>query len=72
MRRTLIAVVVMVLLFGVASSSNAADVIKLKFANYFPPTHMNSVMMAKFCEELNKKLQGKVELTQYEIGRAHV
>lgn len=42
-----------------------ADPVKLKFANYFPPTHMNSVMMGKFCEELNKKLAGKVELTQY-------
>jgi TRAP-type C4-dicarboxylate transport system substrate-binding protein len=26
---------------------------------------MNSVMMGKFCDELNKKLTGKVELTQY-------
>jgi len=43
----------------------AADVIKLKLANYFPPTHMNSVMMGKYCEELNKKLAGKVEITQY-------
>ncbi|MCX5812466.1 MAG: TRAP transporter substrate-binding protein, partial [Proteobacteria bacterium] len=27
--------------------------------------HMNSVIMGKFCEELNKKLTGKVEITQY-------
>ena len=46
----------------------SADVIKLKFANYFPPTHMNSVVMGKYCEELNKKLAGKVELTQYTGG----
>ena len=46
----------------------SADVIKLKFANYFPPTHMNSVVMGKYCEELNKKLAGKVELTQYAGG----
>jgi len=52
-------------LFLVVSSSYAAEVIKLKFANYFPPTHMNSVIMGKYCEELNKKLAGKVELTQY-------
>ncbi len=45
-----------------------ADVIKLKFANYFPPTHMNSVMMGKYCEELSKKLAGKVEITQYTGG----
>lgn len=50
------------------SSYANADVIKLKFANYFPPTHMNSVMMGKYCEELNKKLAGKVEVTQYTGG----
>jgi TRAP-type transport system periplasmic protein len=62
-----------VLLFAVAlvfsfSSLAGADVLKLKFANYFPPTHMNSVMMGKFCEEINKKLAGKVEVTQYTGG----
>jgi TRAP-type transport system periplasmic protein len=43
-------------------------VIKLKFANYFPPTHMNSVVMGQYCDELNKKLTGKVELIQYTGG----
>ncbi|HXX36312.1 MAG TPA: TRAP transporter substrate-binding protein DctP, partial [Thermodesulfobacteriota bacterium] len=50
------------------STYSSADVIKLKFANYFPPMHMNSVMMGKYCEELNKKLAGKVEMTQYAGG----
>jgi len=52
-------------LLSVHSSPYAAEVIKLKLANYFPPTHMNSVMMGKYCEELNKQLAGKVEMTQY-------
>ena len=56
-----VACFVLVALFAFSTFS-AADVIKLKFANYFPPTHMNSVMMGKYCEELNKKLAGKVEL----------
>ncbi|MDR2018770.1 MAG: TRAP transporter substrate-binding protein [Syntrophobacterales bacterium] len=61
------------LLFAIAlvlsvSSMAGADVIKLKFANYFPPTHMNSVMMGKYCEEINKKLAGKAEVTQYTGG----
>jgi TRAP-type C4-dicarboxylate transport system substrate-binding protein len=55
-------------LFSMVSSPYAAEVVKLKFANFFPPTHMNSVMMGKYCEELNKKLAGKVELTQYPGG----
>jgi len=58
---------VLAFLFSV-SSVTCADVIKLKLANYFPTTHMNSVMLAKYCEELNKKLAGKVEITQYTGG----
>lgn len=45
-----------------------ADVIKLKFANFFPPVHRNSILMGKYCEELNKKLAGKVELMYYPGG----
>ena len=59
---------VFALSFLFATCVSAADVIKLKVANYFPPMHMNSVMMGKFCDELNKKLAGKVELTQYAGG----
>ena len=61
-------VVVVSFLFSVVSSPYAAEVVKLKFANYFPPMHMNSIMMGKYCEELNKKLSGKVEITQYTGG----
>ncbi len=53
------------IVLSVYSFTFAAEPVKLKLANYFPPTHMNSVMMGKFAEELNKKLAGKVELTQY-------
>lgn len=56
---------VVLIVFSAYSFTFAAEPVKLKFANYFPPTHMNSVMMGKFAEELNKKLAGKVELTQY-------
>ena len=58
-------VVVVLFICSMNSSTYAAEAIKLKFANYFPPMHMNSVMMGKYCEELSKKLGGKVELTQY-------
>ena len=64
-RKVALVVFVVSFLFLMVSSPYAAEVIKLKFANYFPPTHMNSVVMGKYCEELNKKLAGKVELTQY-------
>jgi len=48
-----------------ASSFVHADVIKLKFANYYDPTHLNSVLFEKYCKELNKKLAGKVEIMYY-------
>ena len=37
-------------------------------ANYFPPMHMNSVLLGKYCDEVNKKLAGKAEITQYTGG----
>lgn len=58
----LLVFVVSLLLF---STNSMADVIKLRLANYFPPMHMNSIMLGKYCDELNKKLAGKVEITQY-------
>jgi TRAP-type transport system periplasmic protein len=61
-RKVVLLVFVFMFLF---STFALADVVKLKFANYFPPMHMNSIMMGKYCEELNKKLTGKVEITQY-------
>ncbi len=64
-KKCVLLVVAVVLLSWTCSSAGAADVIKLKLANYFPPTHMNSIMMGKYAEELNKKLAGKVEVTQY-------
>ena len=67
-RKISLVVFAMTFLFLVVSSPYAAEVIKLKFANFFPPTHMNSILMGKYCEELNKKLAGKVELTQYTGG----
>ncbi len=64
-RKAILFLSALTLLFSTYAS---AEVIKLKFANYFPPTHMNSVVMGQYCEELNKKLTGKVEVTQYTGG----
>ncbi|HUL23511.1 MAG TPA: TRAP transporter substrate-binding protein [Thermodesulfobacteriota bacterium] len=67
-KKAVLLLLVVSFLFSMYSSPYAAEVIKLKFANYFPPTHMNSVMMGKYCDELNKQLAGKVEMTQYTGG----
>jgi TRAP-type C4-dicarboxylate transport system substrate-binding protein len=56
---------VVIILFSICCQT---DVAKLKFANYFPPTHKNSIIMEKYCKELNKRLAGKVEITWYVGG----
>lgn len=52
----------------VASTAMAADVIKLKSANYLPQPHKMSLLGQKFCDDVNKRLAGKVEITYYPGG----
>jgi TRAP-type transport system periplasmic protein len=59
---------VMVALFLSFSTAATAQLIELSLANYMPVMHINSVLMGKFCEEANKKLAGKVKITQYTGG----
>lgn len=61
-------VVAVVYSFLSVTPSSAAEVIKLKLANYMPIMHINTIMMGKFVEEVNRKLAGKVEVTQYAAG----
>jgi len=42
-----------------------ADVIKLKFGNFYTVTHLNSILFDKYCQDLNKMLAGKVEITHH-------
>jgi len=69
MARKVLAVVFVVAVFSFFfAASGTAEVIKIKFANYMPIMHTNTIVMGKFCEEVNKKLAGKVEITQYPAG----
>ncbi len=69
MRKRVMLSVFVVLVFGLlCSSTYAAEAIKLKFANFFPPMHKNAQLMEKVSAELNKKLAGKVEITHYSGG----
>jgi TRAP-type transport system periplasmic protein len=68
LRKLVVAVfVVSLLVVSFYSICNAAP-IKLKFAGYHPPVHMVSTLITQFCEEVNKKAGGKVELTPYNGG----
>lgn len=69
MLRKVLVVAVVLLVLSVYSLSGAADTpIKLKFANYFPPTHKNATLFGEFSQEINKKSGGKVEISYYPGG----
>jgi TRAP-type C4-dicarboxylate transport system substrate-binding protein len=57
-----------VLLCVLCSPALGADVIKLKSANYLPQPHKMSLLGQQFCDEVNKRLAGKVEITYYPGG----
>ena len=56
------------LLLSATNSFAAAEPSKLQFAGYHPPTHMVSILMAKYADEVNKKLKGKVEVATFPGG----
>lgn len=64
-RKLLWGVLAISLLFSTVA---VAELIELSLANYMPVMHINSVLMGKFCEEANKRLAGKVKVTQYTGG----
>lgn len=44
-------------------SAMAADkVIKLKYANFFPPVHKQSVLAEQWCKEVEKRTNGRVQI----------
>ncbi len=66
--KALVLACVLLLVFSIYSVCSAAEPIKLKFANYFPPTHKNATLWGQFVQEINKKSSGKVEISYYPGG----
>ncbi len=54
-RRFMLAVCCIALVFAAYTPARAAAPIRLQFAGYHPPVHMVSVLMTNFCDEVNKR-----------------
>jgi TRAP-type C4-dicarboxylate transport system substrate-binding protein len=50
------------------NSPATAQEIKLKAANYLPPTHKMSLLTGWYCDEVKKRTNGKVEITYHAGG----
>lgn len=45
------------------------QVIKLTYNNFFPPTHYNSILAEQWIQEIEKRTNGKVDITYYAGGQ---
>jgi TRAP-type transport system periplasmic protein len=50
------------------SPSASAQTIALKYTNFFPAPHANSVIADQWCKEVDKRTNGKIKMTYYPGG----
>ena len=53
---------------GAAGSAKPADVIKLSYSIFFPPTHIQCIMATNWAAEIQKRTGGRVQITIYPAG----
>jgi TRAP-type C4-dicarboxylate transport system substrate-binding protein len=41
------------------------ETIELTYSNFFPPTHLHSILAEQFCQEIKERSNGRVEITYY-------
>ena len=67
-KRLTVSVLAILVFLGFIGTGLAADPIKLKFANYFPVVHKNTVFGKEFADEIKKRTGGRVEISYYAGG----
>lgn len=55
-------------LFGSCAAPATSETIALTYSNFFPPTHLHSVLAEQFCQEIKERSNGRVEITHYPGG----
>src|SRR4030042_5870765 len=63
-----ITLAVSLLLGACAPATAPGQVIKLTYSNFFPPTHLNSILAQQWCDEIKAQTKGVVEITYYPGG----
>jgi len=59
---------VVCLLPGCQSEEQTAETIELTYSNFFPPTHLHSILAEEWIEEVESRSGGKVDITYYAGG----
>jgi len=54
--------------FGSCAPPAPTEKIELTYSNFFPPWHFHSVLAEQFCEEIEARTDGWVEITYYSGG----
>lgn len=69
MHRLSVFIVAFALLFSVTSVTHKAfasdKVVTLKYSNFFPAPHKNSIIMEQWCKEIEKRTDGRVKINYY-------
>ena len=74
MRKSLILVLMVFVLiltpaFASCTAPQPTEVIKLTYADFFPPTNWNSILAKLWCDEIKEQTNGRVEITYYPAGQ---
>lgn len=55
-------------MFMVTPAISTADTVTLKYSNFFPPTHIQSKLAESWCQEVEKRTEGRVKVEYYPGG----
>ena len=61
-------VLIVMPMFGACAPASTAEVIELTYSNFFPPTHLHSILAEEWIEEIETRTNGRVEITYYPGG----
>ncbi len=62
------ALVAAFLVLGLSGSAMAAGPVKLSYSNFFPPTHIQSLLAEQWCREVESRSGGQVVIDYYPAG----